>query len=230
MDARKKKKAYNLYIALTAIFISSLVTCNLIFQKFFSWSPFGYEVMLSVGILPYPVTFLVTDIVAEVFGKKMANRVVLAGLAASVFTLLIIIVATNVQATDWSPVSDEKFKSVFGLTFAAVGASLTAYLIAQFIDVQLFHFWKRVTKGKYLWLRNNASTFSSQFIDTFLVLVLLCSFGAIDWKLFGVLLLNGYLFKVIWAALDTPVIYVVIYFIRRYFGLKGYGAELQLEN
>jgi uncharacterized integral membrane protein (TIGR00697 family) len=228
MNDKKRIKAQNMYLAFTAIFISALVTCNLIFQKFFSWSPFGYEVQLSVGILPYPITFLVTDIVSEVYGKKMANRVVLAGLAASLFTLLIIVIATHVPATEWSPVGDEKFKSVFGLTFVAVAASLTAYLLAQFIDVQLFHFWKRLTKGKYLWLRNNASTFSSQFIDTFTVLLLLCSFGAIEWELFGILLLNGYLFKVIWAALDTPVIYVILYFIRRYFGLKGYGAELQL--
>lgn len=229
MDDKKRKHAETLYLVLASLFITSLVTSNLIFQKFFHWNPFGiFEFELSVGIIAYPVTFLVTDIISEVYGRKRANKVVIAGLFASAFALLIVIVSSVAPATEWSPISNYTFDKVFGFTFIAVGASLAAYLIAQFFDVQIFHFWKRVTKGKHLWFRNNASTFASQFIDTFTVLFLLCSFEVIEWDLFWILLGNGFLFKVLFALFDTPIIYALIWFMRRYFGLKGHGAELEL--
>lgn len=227
MDKTKRKQAETLYLILASLFITSLVTSNLIFQKFFHWNPFGlYEFELSVGIIAYPVTFLVTDIISEIYGRKRANKVVVAGVFASVFALLIVVVSTEAPATHWSPIGDETFKGVFGFTFVAVGASLAAYLLAQFLDVQVFHFWKKLTKGKHLWLRNNFSTFASQLVDTATVLLLLCSFGVIEWKLFGVLLLNGYLFKVMFALFDTPIIYAVVYFMRKHFGLEGHGAEM----
>jgi uncharacterized integral membrane protein (TIGR00697 family) len=227
MDEKKKAVAEKTYLILAALFVAALVTGNLIFQKFFTWNPFGwFEFQLSVGIIPYPVTFLVTDIISEIYGKKRANRVVLAGLFASAFMLGIIMISNYAEATYWSPVDDAEFTKVFGFTFIAVAASLAAYLLAQLLDVQIFHFWKRITKGKHLWLRNNASTFTSQFVDTFTVLFLLCSFGVIEWKYFSGLLLNGYLFKILIAALDTPVIYAVVWWMRRYFGLKGDGTEL----
>lgn len=227
MNIAKQKTANNFYLILSGIFIASLVTSNLIFQKFFHWNAFGlFEFEISVGILPYPLTFLVTDIISEIYGKKKANNVVIVGLFASVFTLGVVMLADYVDATSWSPVTDNEFHHVFGVTFIAVGASMVAYLTAQFIDVHLFHFWKKLTKGKHLWLRNNASTFTSQFIDTCVVLLLLCSFNIIEWKYFGALLLNGFLFKVLVALLDTPIMYFIAWRFRKYFGLKGYGAEL----
>ncbi len=230
METRKKEFANKFYLILNAVFIASLVTSNLIFQKFFQWDAFNvYFFQLSVGIIPYPVTFLVTDIVSEIYGKKKANRVVLGGLFASIFTLLIVLVADYSLATEWSPVSDSAFHHVFGVTFIGVGASMAAYLIAQLIDVQLFHFWKGFTKGKHLWLRNNASTFTSQFVDTLVILLLLCGFGIIEWELFGVLLLNGYLFKMLIALFDTPIIYFVVWRFRKYFDLKKPGEELHVE-
>ena len=230
MNPAKKKHAATLYLILASLFITSLVTSNLIFQKFFHWNPFGFfEFELSVGIIAYPITFLVTDIISELFGRKKATRVVQAGIFASAFALLIVIVSTEAPATIWSPIDDATFKKVFGFTFIAVGASLAAYLLAQFLDVQVFHFWKRLTKGKHLWLRNNFSTFTSQLVDTGTVLLLLCSFGVIEWKLFGPLLINGYLFKVMFALFDTPIIYAVVYFTRKYFGVKGDGAELMID-
>ncbi|MBC8343868.1 MAG: queuosine precursor transporter [Bacteroidetes bacterium] len=228
MVESKKRQAETIYLILGGLFIAALITGNLIFQKFFHWTPFGwYTFELSVGILPYPITFLVTDIISEVYGRKRANRVVIAGLFASLFTLLIIVVANKAPATIWSPVSNEQFTKVFGLTFVAVGSSLLAYLLAQFVDVQLFHFWKRLTKGKHLWLRNNASTINSQLIDTFTVIFLLCTLGAIEWVQFWKLLINGFLFKVIIALLDTPIAYVIIFGIRKNFGLKKPGEELK---
>jgi len=217
----KQKQADNLYLILAGIFIASLVSCNLIFQKFFTWSPFGlYTFEISVGILPYPITFLVTDLISEIYGRKKADSVVLTGLFASIFVLGVVTLADNAVATSWSPVSNAEFSKVFGLTKVAVGASMVAYLAAQFIDIRLFHFWKRLTKGKRLWVRNNFSTITSQFVDTALVLALLCSAGAIQWKLFGTLLAAGFLFKVIVAAFDTPLLYLFTYAIRKHFGLK----------
>jgi len=213
--------AQRIYLILAALFICSLVVSNLIFQKFFYWDFFGiYTFEISVGILPYPITFLITDIISEVYGKKKANQVVTAGIFASFFSLLIVYIANEVPATDWSPVNNTLFSQVFGATAIAVFASMMAYLLAQYIDIQIFHFWKRLTKGKHLWLRNNFSTFTSQFVDTFTVLALLCSFGKIDWALFGGLLLSGFLFKILVAALDTPLLYAAVYVLRKKFGLK----------
>jgi hypothetical protein len=140
--------------------------------------------------------------------------------------MLIVYVAGEVPATDWSPINDSLFNKVFGATAIAVLASMMAYLFAQYIDIQIFHFWKRLTKGKHLWLRNNFSTFLSQFIDTFTVLFLLCSFGKIEWDLFATLLLSGFLFKVLIAALDTPFLYLAVYAFRKRFGLKM-GEEIE---
>jgi len=230
MDLTRKKQAETIYLILASLFITSLVTSNLIFQKFFSWNPFGlFEFELSVGIIAYPITFLVTDIISELYGRKRATRVVQAGVFASAFALLIVVVSTKAPATTWSPIDDSTFKHVFGFTFIAVGASLAAYLLAQFLDVQIFHFWKKLTNGKHLWFRNNFSTFTSQLVDTGTVLLLLCSFGVIEWKLFGLLLLNGYLFKVMFALFDTPIIYAVVYFMRKYFNLEGEGAEIIID-
>ena len=221
----KDKKVENLYIILSAIFIASLVSCNLIFQKFFQieiWLPFygNYIFEQSVGLLAYPITFLVTDIISEVYGQNKANQVVTSGLFASIFMLLVVTVADFIPMAPWSPIDSITFSKVFGLSGAAVLASMLAYLIAQYIDIRIFHFWKKLTNGKHLWLRNNASTIFSQFVDTFSVLFLLCSFDVISWDRFSVLLLNGFLFKVFFAAFDTPLFYLFASILKKKFGLK----------
>ena len=218
-------KANNLYLVLSGIFIASLVSCNLIFQKFFEieiWLPFigSYTFAQSVGLLPYPITFLVTDIISEIYGKKRANQVVTSGLFASIFMLIVVTCADLIPMAPWSPVDSDTFHKVFGLSGAAVFASMMAYLFAQYVDIRIFHFWKKLTRGKHLWLRNNASTVFSQFIDTFSVLFLLCFFGVLSWDMFGVLLLNGFLFKVFFAAFDTPFVYLIVYYLRKEFNLK----------
>ena len=214
---------------LAALFIASLVASNLIFKKFFVWDFFGvYTFEISVGILPYPLTFLITDSISEIYGKKKANQVVTVGIFASLFSLLIILLSNQVSASSSSPVQDDMFNQVFGSTGIAVSASMIAYLLAQYIDISIYHFWKRMTKGKYLWLRNNFSTFSSQFMDTLVVVGLLCSFGEISWDKFGTLLLSGFLFKVIVALLDTPLLYLIVYAFRKRFKLK-INQEIQLD-
>jgi len=174
-----------------------------------------------VGILPYPITFLITDVVSEVYGKKKANQMVTTGIFASFFSLLIVLLADHVPAIATSPIQDQVFSQVFGATAVAVFASMMAYLLAQYIDIQIFHWWKRLTRGKHLWLRNNFSTFTSQFVDTFTVLLLLCSFGKLPWEIFTSLLISGFLFKILIAALDTPILYAAVFWLRSLFGLKG---------
>ena len=235
MNQKDKKLAYKVYLYLGAMFITSLVVSNLIFQKFFYWNPFGevsifganlFEV--SVGILPYPITFLITDLISEIFGKKKANQIVTAGIFASFFSMGIILVADFAPAIENSPVNNELFSKVFALSPIAVLASMLAYLFAQYVDIAIYHFWKRLTNGRHLWLRNNFSTFLSQFIDTFTVVGLLCLFKVLPWSMFYGLVVSGFLFKVLIAFLDTPFLYLFVYLLRKRFGLK-IGEEINLE-
>ncbi len=226
MTLKDKLAAQRIYILLGALFITSLVVSNLIFQKFFYWYPLDVEIFgsklfeISVGILPYPITFLITDLISEIYGKKRANDIVVVGIFASIFSLLIIYVADNVPATSWSHVNDNTFNHVFGNSIIAVFASMLTYLFAQFVDIQIYHFWKRLTKGKHLWLRNNFSTWFSQFVDTLSIVTLLSYFGILDWVNFKGLLISGFLFKVIVAACDTPFLYLGVYLFRKRFNLK----------
>ncbi|WP_299526517.1 queuosine precursor transporter [Winogradskyella sp.] len=226
MSSKDKLLALRIYLLLGALFITSLVVSNLIFQKFFYWYPVDVEIFgsklfeISVGILPYPITFLITDLISEIYGKKRANDVVVAGIFASLFSVGIIIVADSVPALSNSPLDDETFKFVFSKTIIAVGSSMLAYLFAQFVDIQIYHFWKRLTKGRHLWLRNNFSTWFSQFVDTFSIISLLCYFEVLPWSSFKGLLISGFLFKVLVAAFDTPFLYLGVYFFRRRFKLK----------
>ena len=235
MTQKDRKLAYKIYLYLGALFITSLVVSNLIFQKFFYWYPLGDVKVLgaplfeiSVGLLPYPITFLITDLISEIYGKQKANQIVVAGIFASFFSLGIIYISKSVPATSWSYLDDGAFIRAFGNAPLAVLASMLAYLAAQFIDIQVYHFWKKLTKGKHLWLRNNFSTFSSQIIDTLTVLVLLCSFDIIEWSLFAGLLVSGVLFKIFIAAVDTPLLYLSVYIMRKRFRLE-IGEEIKLD-
>ena len=222
--------ALRIYLILSALFITSLVASNLIFKKFFHWDFFGlYTFKISVGILPYPITFLITDCISEIYGKKRANQVVTTGIFASIFSLSIVLLADAVPAIENSPIGNELFHKVFGSTGIAVGASMTAYLLAQYVDINIYHFWKKLTKGKYLWLRNNFSTFLSQFIDTFSVIFLLSIFGELAWRSFFDLLISGFLFKVLIAGIDTPFLYLIVYWMRRKFRLAP-NEELKLAH
>ncbi|MDB0023285.1 queuosine precursor transporter [Flavobacteriaceae bacterium] len=233
MSEQKQNLAKKIYLYLAALFITSLVVSNLIFQKFFYWYPFDMTIggiklfELSVGILPYPITFLVTDLISEIYGQKKANQVVIAGIFASFFSLNIILISNYVPALESSPINDETFSNVFSLSGLAVLASMLAYLFAQFIDIKIYHFWKNLTKGKMLWLRNNFSTFSSQIIDTITVISLLCLFEVLSWDSFLGLVISGIVFKILVAFLDTPLLYLFVYLFRKKFNLK-IGEEIKI--
>lgn len=235
MNLKDSRLAYQIYLYLGALFITSLVVSNLIFQKFFYWNPFGdftiFGVSLfeiSVGILPYPITFLITDLISEIYGRKKANQIVTAGIFASLFSMAIILLAEVAPAIPSSPIDDATFTKVFALSPIAVLASMIAYLFAQYIDIAIYHFWKKLTKGKYLWVRNNFSTFLSQFVDTFTVVGLLCVFGILPWDLFFGLVVSGFVFKILIALLDTPFLYLFVYIMRKRFKL-AVGEEIVLE-
>ena len=233
-----KNQALLIYILLSGIFISCLISCNLIFLKFFSLkiSFLNITFTQSVGLIAYPITFLVTDIVSEIYGRKKANFLVISGIISSIVVLCLIFIADFLPAANWSipenkKVDDEIFHLVFGQFGIAMAASLFTYLVCQLIDIRIFHFWKKLTKGKYLWLRNNFSTITSQLVDTFLILFLLMSLspeeGLQNWSDLKKLFLNGFLFKILVALIDTIPLYLLVNFLRKKFNLKQ-GEEVKL--
>lgn len=201
------------YIILAGIFIASLVTCNLIANKFVTVD-LGFKVFIvSAGILPYPLTFLVTDLISELYGQRKANLVVFSGFIASMFVLLFLWLGGQFDAIPSSIVGDDTYNMVFQNAWRIIAASMVAYLFAQFIDVKIFHFWKKLTNGKHLWLRNNGSTVASQLVDTTLVICIL--FVGV-WESNQILsaIVDGWLFKMLMAFIDTPIIYGIIHLLK----------------
>ena len=209
----KMKLKDQLYIVLVGIFIASLITCNLIANKFVTVD-LGFKVFIvSAGILPYPLTFLVTDLISEIYGQKRANLVVFSGFIASMFVLLFLWLGGQFNAIPSSIVGDETYNSVFQNAWRIIAASMIAYLFAQFVDVRIFHFWKKLTDGKHLWLRNNGSTVASQLIDTTLVVCILF-LGVWNGDQIFQAIIDGWLFKMLMALFDTPIIYGIVYLLK----------------
>jgi hypothetical protein len=217
------------YILLAGIFIASLVTCNLIANKFVTVN-LGFKVFIvSAGILPYPLTFLVTDLISEIYGQKKANLVVFSGFVASIFVLLFLWLGAQFNSIPNSIVDDFTYNAVFQNAWRLITASMVAYLFAQFIDVRVFHFWKKLTNGKHLWLRNNGSTIASQLIDTTLVISILFV-GVWDTNQILSAIIDGWIFKMLIALLDTPIIYVVIYLLKGKIDIAPYQEGLPYER
>ena len=169
----------------------------------------SWPVVVAVGALPYPITFLCTDLISEIWGEQRANQVVWVGLLLNGWVVLILWLGGVLPAMPGT--DDSTFRTLQQLSFGAVGASMVAYLTAQFVDVRLFHFWKQRTKGKALWLRNNGSTLVSQLVDTSAV-VLISHYGAHVLPVepdapvlpqLGSFIASGYLFKMLAALADT---------------------------
>ncbi len=231
MKASDKVFAEKIYLFLSTLFITSLVVSNIIFQKFFYWYPLDFSLLgqplfeISVGLLPYPLTFLITDLISEIYGKRRANIIVVIGIFASFFSAGILLLGNALPAVDYSPINDSLYEKVFALSPIAALASMIAYLIAQFVDIRIYHFWKKLTKGKMLWLRNNLSTFTSQFLDSVTVVGLLCSFKVLNWDNFWGLSMASFIFKIMIAIVDTPFRYIFVHLFRKRFSLK-IGQEI----
>ncbi|MFW5653594.1 MAG: queuosine precursor transporter [Planctomycetota bacterium] len=191
---------------------------------------------VAIGVLPYPITFLCTDLISELFGRRRANFVVLVGLILNLWVIFIMWLGgilpgfETINPETGLPVTDAAgrlpvFYEVRALTFGAVTASMIAYLAAQFCDVQLFHFWKWLTKGKHLWLRNNGSTVVSQLVDTTAVILITEALGALpelsDGRLsrpteLALFIFTGYTFKLTVALLDTIPFYIAVHYLGRW--------------
>jgi len=222
----RHQQAERLYYVLGALFIAALITCNLIANKFITVDLGFKTFIISAGVLPYPVTFLITDILSELYGQKRTTQVVLSGLVASIFVLFVLWLGAQFPALETSPVSDETYNQVFQNAWRVIAASMLAYIVAQLVDVRLFHFWKRLTGGRMLWVRNNFSTLVSQMVDTTLVVVVLFV-GTLPWSTMGDYIWDGWLFKAIAAAVDTIFIYAFMAWARSYFHLE-IGEEIEL--
>ena len=221
-----------IYSFLMSLFVVMLVLTNIIGTKIFvifsESMPnglFGFPIALTAGIITYPVTFLVTDVTSEIFGKKKANLLVLAGFSCSLLSLLIIFIVLKLQPAEaWlsgSPYEtleemNTAFNSVFLLPGVLIVASMSAYLVAQLIDIRIFHFIKMITNSKYLWLRNNLSTMCSQLIDTVIVNSIFLGIGmGLDVKIIMQIILCNYIVKILFAAIDTPLVYLCVFLIRK---------------
>ena len=203
-----------LFLVLVGIFLGSLIIANVLVFKV--WSFFGIK--LIAGIIPYPVTFLATDLISEIYGKRRASLVVWSGFVASLWVLAVILLAGAAPAAEigsrTAGETDVLFAAVFGMSARAIFASMVAYLFAQLVDVHLFHFWRNLTKGKHLWLRNNGSTLISQLVDTVLVVTILFA-GSIGGKELFSLIAGSYLFKLLIALADTPLFYLGVSICRK---------------
>ncbi|MBD3311637.1 MAG: queuosine precursor transporter [Candidatus Magasanikbacteria bacterium] len=197
---------------LTAIFVGGLISANTLGSKITTL----FGVAVSVGIFAYPLTFMVTDAVAEVFGRKKAKQIVWAALIAQVFVLLLTYVSVQLPPASRYQLNEEYVK-IFSGSLRMIIASLIAFIVSQSHDIWAFEFWKKITNNKYLWLRNNASTFVSQAIDTLLFMFI--AFYGISEK-FTILFilqlsLSYWLFKIAFAALDTPFVYLLVRWLKK---------------
>ncbi|QTN37659.1 queuosine precursor transporter [Cryomorphaceae bacterium] len=224
MSDSDKRRAQQIYLFLAALFVTALVACNLIANKFISIDLGFKTFVISAGVLPYPITFLITDILSEIYGRKRTNEVVYAGFAASLFVLFILWLGHQFPAIEGSPVNDDQYGTVFQNSWRVISASMLAYLAAQLVDIRIFHFWKNLTKGKHLWLRNNFSTVFSQLVDTTLV-VSVIFIGIAPVADIGQMIWDGWTFKILCAVLDTILIYAAVGWFKKRFAL-AHGQEL----
>ena len=203
-----------IYMALGSLFITALVVCNLVSNKFVELDLGFKTFVISVGILPYPLTFLVTDLLSEFYGKRRTDYVVYSGFAALLLVLLVIWLGGLLPALPFSQVQDPAYDQVFGNSIRVIIASMAAYIVAQLVDVRLFHFWKRVTLGKHLWVRNNFSTMLSQGVDSILVILILFV-GVLPTPTLIQYIADAWIFKILMAALDTPFMYAGVWAYKR---------------
>jgi uncharacterized integral membrane protein (TIGR00697 family) len=229
-----------LFLTLSGIFLSALVLGNVIgttkFVTIFSIELSGwmrslvpelirdnntYTMSVPVGVIAYPFTFLATDLLSELYGRKKAQLVVWVGFWMNVFMLFLMTVNHWLPNTGGVSGGLDLFEGVYEFMIGNTIASMIAYLVAQTVDVRLFHFWKRLTRGKHLWLRNNASTTVSQLVDSTTILTILFIAGNLGEEIdtigkLMILILNSYLFKFFFALFDTPLCYLGVKIFKDY--------------
>lgn len=245
MESNKKStnRSYKrdaLFLSLSGIFLTALVLGNVIgttkFVTLFSLELPGwllaitpelireqdiYTMSVPVGLIAYPFTFLATDLISELYGRRKAQLMVWVGFWMNVFMLFLMTVNHWLPNTQGVSGGLNHFEGVYEFMVGNTIGSMIAYLVAQSVDVRLFHFWKRLTKGKHLWLRNNASTMVSQLVDSTAILSILYLAGNLGSEVSTVgalviLILNSYLFKFFFALFDTPLCYLGVWLFQEY--------------
>ena len=210
-----------IYVVLAGIFITNALVAELIGGKLI----YVGDTVMSLGILPWPIVFITTDLINEYFGEKGVKKLsfITAGLIAYTFFLLLI--GLNIPAVKGDGlISDEQFNAVFGQSMWIIVGSITAFLVSQLIDVTIFHFVKNRTGKKMLWLRSTGSTVISQLFDSFIVLgIAFWLPGKIDSKTFVASAFTGYSVKLGIAICLTPLIYLGHYLIDNYLGTEKHG-------
>jgi uncharacterized integral membrane protein (TIGR00697 family) len=197
-----------LLAVLATLFVTCLITANIITVKLISvW---GWVV--PAGVIAYPLTFLFTDVITELYGRKVASKIVWLGFGASVLMVILVVGGRLLTpAAIWE--GQAAYDSVLGMVPRIVLASMIAYLASQHHDVFAFSFWRQKTKARFLWLRNNASTMVSQAVDTGLFITI-AFWGTVPNSVLVNMLVTQYVIKLAIAALDTPFCYLMVYFLK----------------
>ena len=236
-------KTEAVYTVLASLFVVVLVLTNIIGVKLFAlfpegrpdWLFGGAYWTLTTGIITYPLTFLLTDLVAEIWGRKRASFMVLMGFGMSFVMLGFLMMARALppspiwanpdQGVETAAEMQRMFEVTFSTPQVLLFASMTAYLVAQLFDVRLYHFWWGLTGGKHMWLRNTGSTAISQLVDTIIVNSIFLRFGLdMEWGTIWSIIGMIYVVKLLMAMIDTPLIYLGRFLLRRWFGLAQEAA------
>jgi hypothetical protein len=223
-EATLYRRREGVFLVLAGLFLGSLAMLNILGLTRFLDAAFfidgaedwPYRFGIAVGVLPYPLTFLCTDFISELYGRRRANAVVWVGLLLNLWVMAILWLGGVWPGFEPGGAQEGVFFDVRRLAFGAVAASMVAYLAAQLVDVHVFHFWKRLTKGRHLWLRNNGSTLVSQLVDTTAVILITHYYagalpvdeGAPLAPQLAAFIATGYVFKAVAAALDTIPFYI----------------------
>lgn len=207
------------YIILAGIFITNAIVAELIGGKLIQVGPY----VMSIGILPWPVVFITTDLINEYFGERGVKKLSLITAALIAYCFVLLYFALKIPAAKGlSTVNDEQFNAVFGQSMWIIVGSIVAFLVSQLIDITLFHFLKRKTGSRMLWLRSTGSTVISQFFDSFIVLgIAFWMTGQMDTPTYIASGFTGYLVKLTVAVLLTPVIYLGHSLIDKYIYTDG---------
>lgn len=199
-------------LILLGVFVTALICGNLLGSKV----TVILGIPVSVGIFAYPLTFLMTDIVEEVHGKKKTRIFIYAGFVALLLTLFLVYVAKIMPPAGFYE-NNDAYTTIFTNSIRIIIASLVAFILAQFHDIWAFNFWKKKTKNKFLWLRNNLSTIMSQFIDTtlFIFIGFFAVTPAYNVPTMFSMIIPYWLLKVAFAILDTPLVYLGVRWLKK---------------
>lgn len=219
-------RAHKLYVYLCAIFVSCLLLGDVIGGKIVR-TPLG---PISVGIIPFPVTFLLTDVVNDFYGRRGAQFLTLLGFFMAALAWTLLQVTTALPADPSTYYSQAEYAKIFGGSAQLFVASMIAYLVGQYLDIHVFQFWKVITRSRHLWLRATGSTVLSQAIDTITINVIF-GLATAGWsgEFIAAKVGREYLVKLLVAVALTPAIYALHGAIVRGLGIEPERVELRTE-